>query len=255
VVEKPGQALEAYRLNPQTVRQAGPDWLDRVAAFLRQEWVRVILIGLGIACLILELKMPGVGLPGVISGICFILFFWAHAQLPFTWLAILAFLLGLVFIGLEIFVVPGFGVLGVSGIVLVLGGLGLATMENWPQTDSDWADKLTMLGWFGLTLVGAMALAITVARYLPQIPYANRMVLVPPTEKVEGGDEEPLPVSARQVNLLGAIGVAATPLRPAGMVRFGDDYLDVVAEGSYVQPGARVQVVEIEGNRIVVKEV
>jgi membrane-bound serine protease (ClpP class) len=55
--------------------------------------------------------------------------------------------------------------------------------------------------------------------------------------------------------LLGAIGVAATPLRPAGKVKFGDEYLDVVAEGSFVQPGTRVQVIEIEGNRVVVKEV
>jgi membrane-bound serine protease (ClpP class) len=55
--------------------------------------------------------------------------------------------------------------------------------------------------------------------------------------------------------LLGAIGVTATPLRPAGKVQFGEDFVDVVAEGSYVQPGTRVQVIEIEGNRIVVKEV
>jgi membrane-bound serine protease (ClpP class) len=55
--------------------------------------------------------------------------------------------------------------------------------------------------------------------------------------------------------LLGAVGVAATPLRPAGKVQFGDEFVDVVAEGGYVPPGARVQVIEIEGNRVVVKEV
>ena len=55
--------------------------------------------------------------------------------------------------------------------------------------------------------------------------------------------------------LLGAIGVAATTLRPAGMAQFGDQYIDVVAEGSYLPAGTRVQVVEIEGNRIAVKEV
>ena len=54
--------------------------------------------------------------------------------------------------------------------------------------------------------------------------------------------------------MLGAIGVAATPLRPAGKAQIGDDFLDVVAEGDYVQPGSRIQVIEIEGNRIVVKE-
>jgi membrane-bound serine protease (ClpP class) len=55
--------------------------------------------------------------------------------------------------------------------------------------------------------------------------------------------------------LLGAVGVAATPLRPAGKVQFGDEFVDVVAEGGYVPPGARVQVIEIEGIRVVVKEV
>jgi membrane-bound serine protease (ClpP class) len=55
--------------------------------------------------------------------------------------------------------------------------------------------------------------------------------------------------------LLGAIGVAITPLRPAGKVKFGDEYIDVVAEGSYVQPNTRVQVIEVEANRVVVKEV
>jgi membrane-bound serine protease (ClpP class) len=62
-------------------------------------------------------------------------------------------------------------------------------------------------------------------------------------------------IDPRYADLIGAIGVAATPLRPAGKMKFGEEYLDVVAEGSYVQPGSRVQVIEIEGNRIVVKEV
>jgi membrane-bound serine protease (ClpP class) len=55
--------------------------------------------------------------------------------------------------------------------------------------------------------------------------------------------------------LLGAVGTSATMLRPAGMARFGDAYVDVVTEGGYVPAGARVQVIEIEGNRVVVKEV
>ena len=63
------------------------------------------------------------------------------------------------------------------------------------------------------------------------------------------------PAPSAYAALLGAIGVAATPLRPAGKVQFGDQFVDVVAEGSYVVPGTRVQVIEIEGNRVVVKEV
>ena len=57
------------------------------------------------------------------------------------------------------------------------------------------------------------------------------------------------------MELLGAIGVAVTPLRPAGKAQFGEQFLDVIAEGDYVSPGGRVRVVEIEGMRIVVKEI
>jgi membrane-bound serine protease (ClpP class) len=81
-------------------------------------------------------------------------------------------------------------------------------------------------------------------------------VLAPPGESEAGFDQDALagkPEAAAA--LLGAIGVAATTLRPAGKARFGDDYLDVIAEGDFVNPGSRVQVIEIEGNRIVVKEV
>src|SRR6185295_14440605 len=99
---------------------------------------------------------------------------WAHAQLAFVWLAMLLFVLGLVFIALEIFVVPGFTVMGVSGILFVLGGLGLATLERWPQTESEWMLTLSNVGRFALALVGAVICAVMLARYLPNIPYANR---------------------------------------------------------------------------------
>ena len=64
-----------------------------------------------------------------------------------------------------------------------------------------------------------------------------------------------IPVENPLASLLGAIGVAETPLRPAGKARFGEDFHDVIAEGDFVNPGSRVQVIEIEGQRIVVKEV
>ncbi len=253
--ENEGDLYQRYGLEGGQVRTIGPDWFEDFAAFLRHPVVAVILVMLGITCLILELKLPGVGLPGIVSALCFILFFWAHAQLAFTWLAVLLFLLGLVLIALEIFVMPGVAVLGVSGIVLLLASLGLATLERWPQTEAEWVATATSLGRFGLALVGAVLAAILVARYLPSIPYANRLVLVPPAERAdalaESAAAEPNPYAA----LLGAIGVAATMLRPSGMVRFGDEFVDVVAEGSYIAPGTRVQVIEIEGNRIVVKEV
>jgi membrane-bound ClpP family serine protease len=244
---------------PGDVSHAESDFLDAAGEFLRNPWTRLVLIMVGITCLILELKMPGVSLPGVIAAICFVLFFWSHSQMErgMMWLAMLLFLLGLALLLLEIFVIPGFGVCGLAGIVLVLGSLGLVAYGHWPRTPEDWMGYGRTLGPMGLMMLGSVCLAFLLAHYLPSIPYANRLFLKPQVE--ENGelvdDSAPLATRPELAALLGAIGVAATPLRPAGKVQFSDNFIDVVAEGSYVQPGARVQVIEIEGNRVVVKEV
>jgi membrane-bound ClpP family serine protease len=253
-VESPEALYAHYGLDASKVRVARDDWLDKVAQFFRDPLVNVILIMLGIVGLILELKMPGVTLPGIVSAVCFVLFFWAYSFTgQFTMLAVLLFVLGLILIGLEIFVLPGFGVTGICGIILVIVSLALVTLEKMPETSSDWLDLGAKLSTFGVSLVAAIAGAFMLAWYLPHIPYANRLVLLPPSE--EKADAAHIEESSARLALLGAIGVAETTLRPAGKARIGDEFLDVVAEGDYVNPGTRVQVIEIEGNRIVVKAV
>jgi membrane-bound ClpP family serine protease len=245
-------------ISPSQVQKAGTDRLDDLAEFLSHPWTSVVLIMLGITCLFLELKMPGVSLPGILAAVCFVLFFWSHSQLrgQMDWLALLLFALGLVLIGLEIFVLPGMGVAGFSGLILTLGSIGLVAYGHWPQTNEEWVGFGKALSPFGISLVGAVASAILLARYLPSIPFANRLFLKPAGETADDlAEASPDPARPDLSALLGAIGVAATPLRPAGKVQFGDDFLDVVADGGYVLPGTRVQVIEIEGNRVVVKEV
>jgi membrane-bound ClpP family serine protease len=240
-------------LPPDQVRVSRDDLLDRVAEFFREPLVNFLLIMVGIVGLILELKMPGTTFPGAISAICFVLFFWAYSFVgEFTLLAVLLFLLGLVLIGVEIFLVPGLGFSGVAGVVLVITSLALVTLQRWPETAQDWLDLGSTVSLFAMSLAAAIVAAFAVAWFLPSIPFANRMVLQPPGEE-EGFEDVAGDTAAGP--LLGAIGVAATPLRPAGKAQIGDDFLDVVAEGDYVSPGTRVQVIEIEGNRIVVKEV
>jgi membrane-bound ClpP family serine protease len=255
-VEGLNEVYALYGLSPPQVQSAGFDWLDDFAGFLRRPATRILLVMVGIVCLILELKMPGVGVPGVISAVCFILFFWSHSQAAgLDLLGLLLFLLGLVLIAVEIFVLPGFGVAGISGTLLIVFSLALVALEKRPQTTEEWFGLLSMMAQFGVALIGAVLLAVLLVSYLPHIPYLNRLILKPQTH--EELPEEALADAVRPevAALLGALGVAATPLRPAGKVKFGDEYIDVVAEGSYVEPGTRVQVVEIEGNRIVVKEV
>ena len=247
--------MDRYGL--EDLPEAGPDWLDALANFLRSPLVSVFLVMIGITGLILELKIPGVGLPGVVAAICFVLYFWAHSpQLSghLTMLAVLLFLLGLILIGLEVFLLPGLGITGISGIVLVVISLGLVTLVKKPETTHEWIEFGASLTTISFSLLAGVGVALALGYYLPHIPWANRLVLVPPAEPAEVLDEE----TAGQEGygaLLGAVGEAATDLRPAGKARFGEEFIDVVAEGSYVASGARVQVIEIEGTRIVVKEV
>jgi membrane-bound serine protease (ClpP class) len=257
VVSNPDDPREVFaKYGVSRAKEPPSDFLDWLGAKLRDPVVAMFLVVIGITCLILELKMPGVGVPGVIAAVCFVLFFWSQTQMngEMTILAVLLFLLGLVMIGIEVFLIPGFGVTGISGILLVLAGLGLATIERLPQSNEEWYRFGGTLTQFGLSVVIATVCAMLVARYLPSIPYANRLVLSPPGEKTEDTNAASGTYEALTA-LLGAIGTSATALRPAGMASFGDAYVDVVSEGSYIPAGARVQVIEIEGNRVVVKEV
>ncbi len=243
-----------YGLDAAKVKEATPSAIDRFATFLRIPGVTVLLVVIGFVGLILEMKLPGTTVPGIIAALAFILVFWSQSQ--FTGqnavLGGLVFLLGLVLVLLEVFVIPGFGVTGIVGIFFMLGGIGLATFDRVPSSGEDWMLFGSRVSQYVGALFGATVIAFILARYLPNIPYANRMMLQPPPD---AGSQADLPGVADAAALLGAIGTSATPLRPAGMAEFGEKYVDVVSEGGFIESGARIQVIEVEGMRIVVKQV
>jgi membrane-bound ClpP family serine protease len=238
------------------VRPADPGWLDRFAEFLRKPVVTVLLVVIAFTGLILELKAPGLTVPGIIAALCFILVFWSQSRFSgqtFV-LALLLFLLGLVLVGIEIFVLPGFGAPGLFGVLCMLAGLALVTVDRLPESGAEWSQ----LGWrivqYLFAMLGALLSALLIARFLPKVPYANRLILQAPAEQGERAVEF-LPGAEEAARLLGAMGVSHTALRPAGVVRFGDQFVDVVSDGAFIPAGTRVQVIQVEGTRIVVKEV
>lgn len=232
---------------------AQTDWHLQAADFFRHPLVNFALVTLGVLGFILELKMPGTTVPGVIGAICFVLFFWSYSFVgEFVLLAALLFVLGLALILVEVFVLPGFGFTGISGILLVLFSLVLVPLAHPPQTSQDWAEVGKHITSLILAIGAGVFATIALIHYLPNMPYASRLVLHPPDETEDG---EPEATEPRFAHLLGAIGIAATTLRPAGKVQFGDAFHDVLAEGDFVNPGSRVKVIEVEGNRIVVREI
>ena len=251
----PAAVYALYGLDPSRVKEVTPGWLDRFAEFLRQPVVTVLLVVIGFTGLILELKVPGLTVPGILAALCFILVFWSQSRFSGEMfaLALLVFLLGLVLVGLEIFVLPGFGAPGIFGVMCMLAGLGLVTFERVPETSAEWGTLGIRVSQYMLGMIGAFLLAFGIARFLPKVPYANRLLLTPPDDPTpaEGG----VFGAAAAAGLMGMIGTASTPLRPSGTARFGDEFRDVLSDGGFIPAGARVQVIAIEGPKIVVKEV
>jgi membrane-bound serine protease (ClpP class) len=237
------------------VMEVTPTWVDTLIWVLNLPVVSVILIIGGILGLYLELKLPGAMLPGVVAVVCFLLFFWSHVMGgTATTLEIVLFLGGLLLLGVEILVIPGFGVVGFTGIIMMIIAIVLASQTFvLPQGSHEW----NSLAWNIFSIIIAFGslfvFAILAGRYLPDVPLLGRVVLRPGlavagTDAAIAFDESPYR------NLQGQEGVAMTTLRPAGRVRFGDQYVDVVTQGDYIDAGLRVRVIEVTGNRVVVKQ-
>jgi len=250
----PNDVCKIYGVS--AAKSPDPGWLDKFAEFLKIPAVTIILVMVGFIGLILELKVPGLTVPGITAALCFILVFWSQSRFSGEMfvLALLLFLLGLALVGIEIFVLPGFGACGICGILCMLAGLGLVTLDKVPTDTGEWVRFGVRISTYLFAMMGALVLAFVIAKFLPQVPYANRMMLAPPPDAPSAGETD-LPGASAALELLGAIGTATTALRPAGVVRFGDQFVDVVSDGGFIPSGTRVQVITVEGTRIVVKEV
>ena len=249
-------ALLSENFKMESVPISGTDWLDELAEFLTHPWTRVVLIMLAITCLILEVKMPGISLPGVLSAFFFVLFFWSHSQFSgqIFWLAIFLFFLGMILIGVEIFILPGFGITGIAGILLVLGSLGLVAYGHWPKNPDEWVGLGKSMAPYGISCMGALVSVVIIAQFLPSMPMTSKLFLKP-----RDNDDQPLfaedELHQGLAGLLGSIGVAETSLHPSGKARIGDHWLDVVSDGGFIVQGAKIKVCQIEGGKIVVSEV
>ena len=241
------------------LRTAQPTWVDHLVETLNTQWMSGLLLFIGLFMLILELKLPGVGLPAILSALAFLLFFWSHylGRTADT-LEIVLFLAGMFSIALELFVLPGFAVFGVSGILMVLTSVIMACHTFvWPTTEYEFRE----LGWtvskLALTIVAVTVGAVISGKFLPSLPFFRHLILMP--EESAGGGEmlgsKPLEIESLGPfsHLLGERGKTTTVCRPSGRARFGDELVDVTADGFFIESGASVQVIEARGSQVIVK--
>jgi len=229
------------------------NWSERLVALLTSPAVFGFLMFVALLCAYVEVNTPGFGVPGAVAIACFALLFGSRYLTGLAnWWEIAVFALGVLLLLLEVFVTPGFGVLGVAGILACIA----MVVPNppgrlpWPDSPLSWSvfetGVLSMLLGFAAAVIGAA----TLSRFLPKMPIASKLFLAPPEPPGEGAVGERSPFRAVGP---GAVGVVEATCRPVGKVRFGEELLDAQADGAVIPAGRNVRVLRREGNRVVVE--
>lgn len=242
------------------VLRVDPSWLERFTGWMTSFWVRGFLLVLILLGAYVEFHTPGVGVPGLVALISLGIFVGAPYLngLANIW-EVLFIIGGVSLMALELFVIPGFGIAGISGIALLfIGLLGTFVPDEWgravplflptmPQTmDAIRVGIITMVSSMAASLVGIVMLS----RFLPRMPLFRGIVPANPTPSQVQTDD-PYRGAAR----IGDLGVSSGPLHPAGKARFGSVLVDVVTQGGYLEADTRVEVIERRGNHVVVRPV
>lgn len=234
-------------------------WMDDLIWWLNTDEAMFLLVFLGIVFIYIELHLT-TGLLGILSVLCFALFFWSRFMGGTSgYLELILFLIGLGCLALEIFVMPGFGVFGISGGLLVIASIVMASQTfGGLEPDADFSRLSRTMGWLGGSVMSVIVVAVLASRFLPHMPVFNRMVLQPPGSDLYADGPKLRPEltgggSPRQA-LVGKSGTAVSPLRPAGKAQIGEHYVDVVSDGPFIPQGTPVEVVAVRGNLVVVRE-
>lgn len=241
------------------------NWSEEMVRWVNSPAVMAVLVMLAMLGAYIELSSPGVGLPGLVAVVCVVTIVGSKYLIDMAnWVEVLILVVGVLLLMVEVFVIPGFGVAGFLGIMCILGGLFGMLVRNppgevpWPDSEIEW--DMFADGAIGLLagFAGFVALAWLIARYLPKIPFLRGLILSPAAAAPGGGIgvsmTSPPSSEAKSVEI-GQQGEVVSPLRPAGKVRFAEAIVDVVAEAEFLKNGVSVEIIEIHGNRVVVRAI
>lgn len=239
--------LQVLGLSSAPVQTMGVNWAERIVRFLSNPLVAPFLLSLGFLGLIAEIKSPGLGLAGLAGLLSLSLFFGSHMILGLAGIEdLILFGVGVVLIGVEIFIIPGFGLFGILGGVGVLAGVYLSLVGGIP-TAPDFAQAGAILS------TSILIILLTSWALLRHLPQSSRLARSGVFLVTKGNRADGWASAARRPDLVGREGVALTDLRPSGTVLIGEERVDAVSESAWIEDGTMVKVVSSEGYRHVVR--
>ncbi|MFW5843771.1 MAG: NfeD family protein [Spirochaetota bacterium] len=233
------------------VRRLEPDSADDLVAFLTSGAVTSLLVLVGLVALFLEVTSPGFGIPGAVALVAFATLFTANSLLGRVGsVELLLFVVGVVLLVLELFVIPGFGVAGISGFVAIGVSLVLSLQTFVvPSVPGEWQQFHRNLLIVGINAVVALVGFFALANALGRSRLFRNLTLFSTQEATAGFTAQDVDSAAR---LVGREGTAVTTLRPVGKGRFDDEILVVETQGEYLTAGEGIRIIAADGNRVVV---
>lgn len=223
------------------------NWAEDFVRFVNNPIISSLLIMLGLIGLYTEIKTPGWGLAGTIGVISLAIFFGAGYILELaSIIEILMFVIGVILLIVEIFVIPGFGIFGVAGILLMVGSLFLGLISDFEMID--WSIISIAIIQLGLTFLFTFIVLFFLLKFLPRTEMWGKLILKEQVSSKSGYTSKPA-----FEHLIGLEGVAFTDLRPSGTALIDGNRIDVVTEGDYIKNGNRVLVKSVEGSKVVVE--
>ena len=239
------------------------NWSEEMVRWLNSPTVMGILVMVALLGLYVEFNTPGIGLPGLIALICFVVIIGSKFLIGMAnWVEVALFVAGVLILLVDLIFFPSMGFLAVIGLVCMIFGLFGMLIKNppgrlpWPETDFDWQWFLSQVWAIVIGFAGFVIIAGFLRKYLPRSNFFNRLMLTPATAKTGTEFEVSMTAPAQEQQQgvrVGDIGEALSLLRPAGKAKFGDAFVDVVAEGEYISKGEKIKITEIHGNRVVVR--
>ena len=209
----------------------------KMAQGLSSSYVVPILLSLGFIGLVIEILTPGFGLGGTISLIAFSLYFGGSFLAGNAGTAvILLFVTGIILLTIEAFV-PGFGVPGIGGIICIIISIVLAA-------NNVTAAIISLL----ISLVITIVTTFLLLKFAPRNKFFDNLILA--TEMKSGA----VFISKNYNQYLNQVGTVNTFLRPSGTIAINGELLDVVSEGAFIEAGAEVKVIKVEGRKIIVRK-
>ena len=236
------EVLASLGLGNATVINFAPNWSERVVRFITDPIVSSLLMTIGFLGLIFEIKTPGFGVGGIIGTLALALFFGSSfiAQLA-SFTEVLIFLGGLSLLILEVVAIPGFGLAGIGGVGLMLWGMYKMLLGEFPTPDQL---ERAFVG-LNIGILGAIFGGILLLRAFVTSKFFRKHVPM--------SSEEDYSVAVGLDSLVGQIGVTLTACMPSGKADVGGHQLNITTQGEYLDKGASVEIISVEGNTALVR--